>query len=187
MTKPSLSQKLTKEQFENFYWLKSELIEFCSRHNLSASGSKQALVERITVFLETGQRIKHEPKQSSAQRDSDKEITWNTPVVNYKNDAKTREFFVKHIGKRFKFNNYLRQFTNPKNITSNLTYGDLVNGWMTGIDETNQIGKQFEYNQFIRDYFANEHGKSLQDAIHAWKKVSSIEGPNTYEFFKSKF
>lgn len=113
-------------------------------------------------------------------------------MVNYKNDAKTRDFFVSQIGAHFHFTSYLRQFTNTDNITPNLTYGDLVDGWLEeeaknkGFPDNKKIGEQFEYNQFIRDFFANEKEKSLTDAIKAWKLVTSVEGENTYRAFKYK-
>ena len=47
--------------------------------------------------------------------------------MNYKNDAATRQFFIEQIGKHFRFNTYLRQFT-QRNNNEKLTYGDLVVG-----------------------------------------------------------
>jgi len=125
-------------------------------------------------------------------RDSAKPITCNTPVVNYKNDALTRKFFVKQIGKRFHFTNYLRQFSKNKSISKRITYGDLVKGWLA--EETRKkkpnyqsvIGRQFKYNQFIRDFFSNEKSKTLADAIKAWKMVRGLKGQETYFYYKTK-
>jgi hypothetical protein len=111
--------------------------------------------------------------------------------VNYKNDAATRLFFVEHIGEHFRFDAYLRQFTNKNNITKDLTYSDLVDGWLAEEMKRNEphfksdISKQFEYNQFTRDFFANENGKSLADAIKAWNVVKTLPGMKTYANYKS--
>ena len=58
------------------------------------------------------------PTKRILDRDSLKQITKKTRVVNYNNDAETRKFFVKQIGHKFKFNAYLRQFTNKKKISN---------------------------------------------------------------------
>ncbi|EKD71373.1 MAG: hypothetical protein ACD_46C00199G0003 [uncultured bacterium] len=117
-------------------------------------------------------------KSAKKTRDSEKTITRKTKVVDYKNDAATRSFFVKQIGRRFHFTNYLRQFTNKNNLANKkLTYGDLVEGWLAeesrkkSPNYKTSIGKQFKYNQFIRDFFLHEKGKTLADAIKAWKMV----------------
>ena len=45
----------------------------------------------------------------------------------------------------------------------------------------NSIGKQFEYNTYIRDFFADNEGKTLEDAIRCWKYKKSLKGHNRYE------
>ena len=47
--------------------------------------------------------------------------------------------------------------------------------------EKTKIDKQFQYNQYIRDFFENNDGKSLDDAIKCWKYKKSIKGHNKYE------
>ncbi len=173
------------------YWLKLELINYCASNGLVTSGSKNELLERIEVFLVSGKRLKSELSKQIGKRDSLQSITHDTLVVNYKNDAATRLFFVENIGEHFRFDAYLRQFTNPDNITENLTYGDLINGWLAEEVRRNDpayqsdIGKQFEYNQFIRDFFANEKGKSRSDAIKAWQTTKALNGPTTYAQYQA--
>jgi hypothetical protein len=171
----------------DYYWLKTELMKFCRKNQLSTSGAKIDLLARIDSFLCTGVKIKPSSIKTSSVRDSLKVITINTRVVNYKNDAVTRKFFMSKLGKKFKFNTYLRQFTNSDNIKSNMTYGDLVHGWIefeqTG--KNHNIPKQFEYNQFIKDYFLYEEEGCLEEAIRSWYFIKTRSGPNTYERFKT--
>jgi hypothetical protein len=128
--KPSLTKPIDLINFKDHYWLKKELANFCKENQLSAAGSKQEIEECIERFIRTGKQTVRELNKPIGSRDSEKSLTRKTPVINYKSDAATRQFFVKHIGKRFHFNAYLRQFTDKKNITENLTYGDLVDGWL---------------------------------------------------------
>ena len=96
--KPKLSPSISLEAFKNHYWLKMELMVFCKDNHLSVAGSKQEITHRIEIFLATGRKIKPAPNNTGNSRDSLQPITFNTPVVSYKNDAATRQFFVEHIG-----------------------------------------------------------------------------------------
>jgi hypothetical protein len=184
--KPKLTKDIDLESFKEFYWLKSELRVFCRKNGISGLGSKKDIENRIEAFIKTGIKSKPLIEKQGGDRDNKKLITLATPVVNYKNDAATREFFVEHIGSRFRFNAYLRAF-NGKILKDNITYGDLVKGWLAS--ETlkkkqghqNKIDPQFEYNQFIRDFFKHEKGKTLREVIQEWKKVSAKARSNTYD------
>lgn len=46
-----------------------------------------------------------------------------------------------------------------------------------------KIDKQFEYNTYIRDFFEDNKGKSLDDAIKCWKFKKQLKGHNKYEKF----
>lgn len=178
------------DDLQNYYWVKSDLIAFCKQHGLPTQGAKFDLVERIRTYLSTGHRMHSKRISKAVDKDSLKCITKNTPIKNYNNDAETRRFFVKHIGEKFKFNAYLRQFTDPANILPNMTYNDLIEGWISfeknrkNPNKNQIIAPQFEYNQFIRDYFNNEKGATLSAAISAWKTLVSKKGPCTYKQFK---
>ena len=43
------------------------------------------------------------------------------------------------------------------------------------------IDKQFEYNTYIRDFFEDNQGRSLDEAIICWKYKKSLQGHNRYE------
>jgi len=191
-TRPKLSKKINLSHFKNFYWLKKELIDFCREQGLSVAGSKQVLEKRVEIYISSGAKAKLPPTKTLGDRDSKQPITRDSPVVNYKNDAATRRFFVEEVGRSFHFNTYLRKFTDRNHlIGKNLTYGDLVDGWL--VEEKHKadpsyqstIGEQFEYNRFIRDFFLYEKGKTRADAIKAWKIVKTAPGGNSYLCYKS--
>lgn len=187
--RPELNPNLDYELFKSFYWLKQELIKFCRTNKLLTTGSKIELTTRIYLFLKTGEKEISLTKSTRKTLDSANDLTLDTPVINYKNNLKTRQFFTKHIGSHFHFNSYLRKFTNEKPING-LTYGDLIHGWIAEEDRkkspnyTNTIDKQFQYNQFIHDFFIHEHNKTLQEAIKAWNAVKAVSGECTYEHYR---
>ena len=43
------------------------------------------------------------------------------------------------------------------------------------------IDNQFEYNTYIRDFFADNPGRTLDDAIKCWKYKKQLPGHNHYE------
>lgn len=188
--RPQLKRGLSPEVFKNCYWDRKEMADFCRQEGLSTSGLKEDVTCRIAEYLENGSRAG--PVAAKRARtgppDSSKPLKLTTPVVNYKNDAKTREFFQQHCGPNFRFNSYLRQFAKGVPAGESPTYGDLIQGWRAAEDQrakgSSEIGKQFEYNQFSRDYFAEEPDGTRKGMMEAWAEVRAIQGPNTYAFYK---
>lgn len=166
--RPHLTKSLAAVTFKSFYWEKKELLEFCVANKIPAQGSKLELSERIEHFLDAGtiQPIKEKIKRINS-RDSAKAITLDTPVINYKNDAVTKQFFVAQLGAKFRFNDYLRQFAKTPNMDGSITYGDLVTGWLQSQinkkhgSQKSSIGEQFQFNQFQRD-FGSVKSRSVQ-------------------------
>ena len=65
------------------------------------------------------------------------------------------------------------------------TYRDVIPAYYRVLEEKKRkkmaIGRQFEYNTYIRDFFADNHGKSLADAIVCWKYKKCLPGHHRYE------
>lgn len=55
--RPILSKVTKVSEFQNFYWTKKELIEFCRQHSIPAIGGKLEIAERIAFFLSSGGQI----------------------------------------------------------------------------------------------------------------------------------
>jgi len=189
----TLARGLNPDDLRKYYWLKEELVEFCHRLGIPASGRKLDILRRIEVYLKTGRILRPErivlgaPKNNSARQEDDRKqkLTLATPVVNFKSDQRTRDFFTSVIGPRFHFTAHLNQFMRGRH---DLTYGDLVKEWLAERDRRNDksykptIMKSGEYNQFIRDFFADpaNRGKRLTDAVSSWERVKKLPGPRVY-------
>lgn len=65
------------------------------------------------------------------------------------------------------------------------TYGEAVEAYYQILADKKKgrtnIDKQFEYNTYIRDFFADNQGKSLKEAIKCWKYKKQLKGHNRYE------
>ena len=190
MFRPKLTGSINVEVFKMFYWDKLELIEFCKLNGLLSKGGKLELSQRVEYFLSTG-RIEEtaEKIKRFGKWDSDQIITKSIPVINYKNDSKTKLFFVENIGSNFHFNSYLRNFAKTTNMDGTITYGDLIEGWLKAevckksLQQKSPIEKQFQFNIFQRDFYTAEKGKTRKQMIDAWKMVRSVSGPATYAHY----
>jgi len=78
-------------------------------------------------------------------------------------------FFREKIGKRFSFHVLFQKWLKAN---AEKTYGDAILAYDRLLEEKKrhkpEIGGQFEYNTYIRDFFADNPGKSLRDAIVCW-------------------
>lgn len=176
-----LNIQLDSKTFRNFYYLKEELVEFCRKNNLPVSGGKLDLTERIAHFLETGKVLESASKKSAAVNVG--LITEQTLIEeNIKCSEKHRAFFVEKIGKTFSFNVMFQKWLKAN---AGKTYKDAVAAYYKILEEKKNskttIDKQFEYNTYIRDFFEDNHGKNLPEAIKCWNYKKGLPGHNRYE------
>lgn len=179
--RPELSRDISAEVFRNYYYLKEELVKFCRKYDLQTTGSKQELTDRIAYFLETGKKKRASSKRIQAE--SIGEITENTLIeANIVCSEKHRAFFKERIGKAFSFNVAFQKWLKSN---AGKTYADAIQAYYAILEEKKKsktvIDKQFEYNTYIRDFFADNNGMSLENAIKCWKYKKSLKGHNRYE------
>jgi len=184
--RPKLDPKMSVQEYKSYYWMAADLARFARQLGLRASGPKLKLSARIERRLR-GLPDPHDPAATPTKgpRDSDRPLTRDTPVVNYKSDQKTRRFFEKQIGPEFHFTYHLNQWRLARR---KLTYGDLVDEWVAERKRRRSEGyqapmaEQGKYNRFIRDFFADKknQGKSLGDAAAAWNAIKNNRGDLRY-------
>lgn len=181
--RPDLDLRLSAEIFRQYYYLKEELVDFCRRNNLQATGSKSELSERIAVFLESGKRTRAEHKTRKTQ--SAGEIKPNNIIEeNFVCSEKHRAFFKEQVGKSFSFNVAFQKWLKSN---AGKTYADAITAYHQILQEKKsakgkgEIERQFEYNTYIRDFFAANKDKTLEQAIKCWKFKKSQKGHNKYE------
>lgn len=179
--RPELNQDLDHELFQDFYYLKEELVDFCRKNKLSTSGGKLELTKRIAHFLETGEELREATIKKKATPVS--VITEATKIeANFVCSECHRAFFKEHIGSSFSFNVAFQKWLKSN---TGKTYKEAIQAYHQLLEEKKKgktkIDKQFEYNTYIRDFFADNQGKSLQEAIQCWKYKKHLQGHNRYE------
>lgn len=152
--RPKLDKNLDGKTFREFYYLKKELVDFCRRYGLPTSGGKLEITERIAHFLDTGEVLAAKKVQKKSQI----------------------------IGNGFSFNVAFQKWLKSN---TGKTYADAITAYYRILEEKKssktKIDKQFEYNTYIRDFFADNRGKSLDEAIKCRKYKKQLPGHNRYE------
>lgn len=179
--RPDLDKKLDSKTFKEYYYLKEELIDFCRKNKLQLTGGKLELTERIAEFLDTGKRTceTHHIRKNKIVD----EITVDTIIEkNFVCSEKHRAFYKMQIGNSFSFNVAFQKWLKSN---AGKTYQNSIDAYYQILEDKKKnrttIDKQFEYNTYIRDFFNDNRGKSLEQAIKCWKYKKALKGHNKYE------
>lgn len=186
-TRPQLTKAISIKDFIDFYWLKSELVEFCKSENLPVSGGKIEVATRIAEYLRTGKIVSKAKKDKRAISNFDWSqgpLTLDTEITdNYRNTQLVRAFFLEHVGSQFKFSVKLMNWMKAnqgKNLTDAITaYHQLKKEYQE--TKVKDIAPQFEYNTYLRDCLFANPKLSRNEAIAMWKVKRSKRGHNRYE------
>lgn len=179
--RPILDRNLSSTVFREFYYLKEELVDFLRLNGLPTTGGKVELADRIACFLDTGKVKPVELQRIKATNIN--EISVDTIIEkNFVCSEKHRAFFKEHIGNSFSFNVAFQKWLKAN---AGKTYSEAIEAYYQILDEKKKskttIDSQFEYNTYIRDFFADNQGKSLKDAIKCWNYKKQLRGHNRYE------
>ena len=185
--RPDLNNEISIQDFKDFYWLKSELVDFCKEVGLTRTGGKIEIAKRIERYLETGEIEVRQKKKTSNKSKFDwsaEKLTLNTIITdNYKNTENVRQYFESKIGLRFKFN---VKFMNWMKSNEGKTLAEAIETWKRLDEEkrtnktTKNIAPQFEYNTYLRDFLADNPDKNRAIGIKLWKIKRSMRGDNIY-------
>lgn len=179
--RPTLDKDLSSKVFREYYYLKEELVDFLRNNGLPTSGGKVELTDRIAYFLDTGKVRPASSQRVKAININD--ISVDTIIENnFVCSEKHRAFFRANIGESFSFNVAFQKWLKSN---AGMTYRDAIDAYYQILEEKKKgkttIDTQFEYNTYIRDFFEDNQGKSLSDAIKCWKYKKRLRGHNRYE------
>ena len=184
-TRPNLTKEININDFKDFYWLKSELMNFCQEIGISSSGGKIEIANRITEYLETGKAPKTKTKKTKKLPQPTHPITKETIIgIEYRSYKEKKEFFQSVIGNNFTFTVHLLDYF--KQNAGKKTYSDVIKEWhkeqelKKDPNFVKEIAPQFEYNIYIREFLNDNPDKSKNDAIKYWKIKRAKRGDNKY-------
>lgn len=179
--RPALDRNLDSKTFRDYYYLKEELVNFCRENGIPVSGGKIEITDRIAYFLDTGKILPAPAERKRAATIS--AICEDTKIeAHFVCSEKHRAFFREHIGSSFSFNVAFQKWLKSN---TGKTYKEAIAAYYQILEDKKKgktkIDKQFEYNTYIRDFFADNKGKSLEEAIKCWKYKKQLQGHNRYE------
>lgn len=188
MGRPELNKEISIKDFNDFYWLKQELVDFCKSVGITTTGGKMEIAERIRNYISTGNVIKNAIKNVKVNSKFD----WNSEILtcetvitdNYRNGENVRNFFIKEIGSHFSFNVIFMKWMK---VNTGRTLDDAIYEWKRINDlkkdkkYVGEIDPQFEYNRYMRAFLHDNPNLSSKDAMKYWKLKSKNRGTNEYE------
>lgn len=184
--RPELNGTISRQDFQCFYWLKTELVSFCRANGISATGGKIEIARRIEHYLVTGKAIhtSRKPIPTSSFDWKNSELNLDTKLTdNYKNTENVRAFMTLLVGPHFKFNT---QFMNWAKSNTGKSLREAIEEWTQiyyqkkNKEYKSEIAPQFEYNRYIRDFMVDNPGQTSASAIHFWKLKRRKRGDNSY-------
>ncbi|MEL7372181.1 MAG: DUF6434 domain-containing protein [Myxococcota bacterium] len=183
--RPKMEALRTAEEFRRWYWLKTELVEYCRAQGLATAGNKPDLQARIETWLTDGTR------QAPAARPKRQGIDWRqatlTPATRidgaYRNTQNMRAFMKHHASPRFAFSNEFMQW-----MRSNVgkTLADAVAFWTELDRKKREDGyreaslPQNQYAQFSRAIAEAAPGIKAINIRRIWKLKRTGPGPHVY-------
>ena len=189
---------MTLAQFDNGYWYATELKSFAKSIGIPFTNRlrKDELEHHIKRFLKTGRvDVTRKPVSSSAKtKDVTLGLSLDLAVTTYTNDKETKTFLEREAqrmvpglkrksGARYRLNRW-REEQISKGIK--ITYGDVVREYV----RLNQVEGRFAqipfdcYINFLSDFLGAEKGSTRKQAIHAWKKLKTLDAPKNYRSWK---
>lgn len=192
--KKRLRKSMTSTQFDNGYWYLAELKEFAQRIGIPSARRlrKNELEAAIQLFLATGEvRAPIQgPAPKGSEKDVDRGLHLDLPVMVYTNDKKTKDFLEREAqklapgskrksGAMYRLNRWREEQLARK---MPLTYGDLV----TEFARLNQWQGPFEqiphgrYINFVADFFRSEENPTREGAMAAWQELKELDLPKNY-------
>ncbi|MGM0123288.1 hypothetical protein IGI37_000654 [Enterococcus sp. AZ194] len=104
MNRPNLSRTLADTTFKEFYYLKEELVSFCRKEQLQATGSKEELTQRISHYLNTGEKLWAKKTRPTTHHLRQTLTLESLVEQNFVCSEQHRAFYKEQIGTGFTFN-----------------------------------------------------------------------------------
>jgi hypothetical protein len=170
MHRPVFSPDITPDEFERWYWLKSELIDACRLLELSTTGSKLELSARISAKL-TGRTAPIATKlRRSAKMPT--QFTLDTVIQEgWRCTPLLGRFLREHVGRGFRFNVAVREFVH-------IRVGEPVSAIIDCNRESVAPGAprlplppQLEYDHHMREYASTHPRAPRAELLDAWKAL----------------
>ena len=191
MQRPDFSEIRSGEEFNQWYWMKEEMMEICKAAGLPTTGRKFSLRDRIMYALDHDGKIMPDPpkkKPTSKFKWSKEKLSPETLITdNISFGQNLRRFMEAQIGDHFSFN---IDFMDWARESAGKSLQDAVIKWKElearkkDPNFRTQIANNNMMNQYFRDFFDENPERSFEEARKAWfikRRMPMKEGFVRYE------
>ena len=191
MQRPDFENISSGAEFNQWYWLKAELVEICQQAGLPTTGRKFDLRDRIMYALDNQGKVKSLPKKKRTQS----KFNWAKATLsletvltdNVSFGPNFRRFMQQQIGAKFSCHS---DFMDWVKAHPGKTLGDAVQQWelleQRKKDPTfrREIAANNMYSQYIRDFLDDNPTFTFKDVKKYWllkKELPTADGFIRYE------
>ena len=191
MSRPEFDNIKSGKEFNEWYWLKEEMVKICKRLGLPISGRKFDLRDRIMYALDNGGKLKPKSKKRKVKSKfnwTESELTLDTRITdNISFGPNFRKFMRSHVGKKFSCGS---DFMDWMKASEGKTLDDAIAKYFQL--EKRKKDSNFErkiednnmFNQYTRDFIKDNPGESLANVRKYWflkKQLPTKNGFVKYE------
>lgn len=185
MERPDFQHIQTGSEFNQWYWLKTEMVDICKQANLPHTGSKFELRDRIMYALDNDGKVLPKLKKSrkiSKFNWAKAELTLATVITdNVSFGPNFRRFMQSQIDQKFSCH---ADFMNWVKANIGKTLQDAVLKWLElearkkNPNFKRDIAQHNMMSQYVRDFMADNHGHSFKEVIEIWKIKKTLPMKN---------
>ena len=187
MKRPKIHNIKTGDELRKWYWLKSELVALARTINISYTGAKFEVLDRIANKL-VGKNVIliSKPSRKSNFNWSKDLLTLETIITDsYTNGQNTRAFFKSHCGDKFHFTipfmSWMKE-NEGKRLKDAVTEWKRLEKLRKKPNFKSEIPAGNQYNKYIRDILADNPTMRIEEARHFWRLKRSLPlGRHIYE------
>lgn len=189
--RPCFSKKLSVEDFQNFYWYKTELVQICKDNQLPSYGTKAELNQYIIQYLSGVPQSQIKTVRTNEYISSLKteQINLQTKLLTsgFKLNAEARKFFADYFQmSKFSFKKSMaikmRQVQSDRDTSA--TVQDLIDAYQNKTLIDNDEEHTYQWNNFVKDFNHDERSKNysqkMKVAAIIWSKVRDGQTDKTY-------
>lgn len=199
LNRPEFSPDMTWDEFHVHYWYFEELKIICSRYGIAKTGGKTDLVERIKIFLTTGEVVAANNKRKKRGKRTGAPLTLETKIIpeGLRFNQEVRRFFADYFKvEKFKFIQEMvvavREAEDSGDI--DLSLGDLVKIYETHLAlmkagkpraaAARKEAKTYQWNNFLKAFHACHDTKKYNNkhkiAAFIWGKIRTRPGDKLF-------
>ncbi|MEL7250873.1 MAG: DUF6434 domain-containing protein [Bacteroidota bacterium] len=175
MSRPKFEEIKTGIEFNQWYWLKEEMIDICKLSGLPTNGRKFDLRDRIMYALDNKGKVKPEPKKQKKQSKfnwAKSKLSLETIITdNVSFGPNFRNFMKSQIGDKFSCHSDFMDWVKSNDGKS---LKDAIKEWnrlerrKENPKFSRQIADNNMYSQYIRDFLEDNPNHTFKDVKKYW-------------------